>query len=298
MKEILGYLGSVAVTAIALYILWFIVTKVVGVAQLGWKGALELLIVGVVLFKLATSFFVPEVDKAYVQIKPQVQGSEIAHDVAQSLGVAESMGLTGQGAGLPVSPTPSAPVLAVEQEAVVQQYPVYSPASSISIDGRTVDICGWASQTEAYLCDETDQPSSNTITVPTTGGGDKTSQSSEPVVGGMTRAQWFAQMGECWLGWANTQAITSSEAKWGLQALPAGTTWNLTSPKNWKKFWTNMTKETWYLSSSELGIENYPINGVLARSFPGAANGVVVLKGLNTDFLGSCGIPALSTTTP
>ena len=106
-------------------------------------------------------------------------------------------------------------------------------------------------------------------------------------------------MGECWLAWANEQTLTSSAAKWGLQVVPASTTWKLTGPGAWVGFWFAEGDEKWLLSSPDLGIQDYQITGVLAHSIPGNdRSATVVIKGTNTDFMSACGLPSLSNTVP
>lgn len=78
-------------------------------------------------------------------------------------------------------------------------------------------------------------------------------------------------IGACWAEFATAVNLRYVTDKIGAAVLPYGTHWTLTGPGGFLDFgsWTGAKDEVWYLNSDELGIQNYAINGDLARSFPG-----------------------------
>ena len=321
MDEILRWVGGSAVVIVSvLYIVWLVFVIIQKIATLGWWRAFEVVVVGVILFYAATKFLFPMVDNAYArEVKPQVQQSIMLHDITGVLGASQMMGFNGQGSGLPAAqPTQdkpaiaqsgggqAAPVVPQAQPAVVAQFPSYFVATSIKVGKAKKDVCGWASPTTLILCNDADQPSGDTIVVDPSKYNLPSPQTvviqptpvpqvvlPTPVpTPTVTRVQWFKILGVCWLQWANAQGLTTTQASWGLMALPAGTSWSLQGPGSWVAFWNNRSKEQWFLSSSDLGIQGYMINGYLARSFPGNdISSTILLRGTNTDFFSACGLP-------
>lgn len=81
------------------------------------------------------------------------------------------------------------------------------------------------------------------------------------------------KVGECWAGWAQDVNLRYVTDRLGTTAIPYGTNWTLRGPGgflDWGTTFVTAPSEIWYLSSEELGILDYQINGVLGRSFPGA----------------------------
>ena len=66
----------------------------------------------------------------------------------------------------------------------------------------------------------------------------------------------------------------------GAAVLPYGTHWTLTGPGGFLDFgsWAGAKDEIWKLSSQELGIQDYIINGDLARSFMGSDDSASVAR--------------------
>ena len=79
-------------------------------------------------------------------------------------------------------------------------------------------------------------------------------------------------VGQCWAEWAGSVTLRYVTDGLGAAVLPYGTHWTLTGPGGFLDFgsWAGAKDEIWKLSSQELGIQDYIINGDLARSFMGS----------------------------
>lgn len=180
-------------------------------------------------------------------------------------------------------------------------------------DGKERDICllDWLKSTDLTWwepklvdpCNEHDEPSGNPITVPwsmlTITSGTPPTIVAQPAMivpptsvppveeqpvlqpSGLTQEEWNGACSDFWAAWADQNDLRYlRDATIGTDALPAGTNWTLTGPGELSSFWHTAGSEQWYLSSEQLEITNYPINGVVGRGFPFANdNGQVALTG-------------------
>lgn len=103
------------------------------------------------------------------------------------------------------------------------------------------------------------------------------------------KAEYNRAMGACWQTWAGAY-LYGTDQNWGQNALPAGPfgPWSLTGPGELGS-WAGKADEQWKLSNPILGINDYPVNGYVGRSFPGADDsGTTTVYGSNPNIATEC----------
>jgi len=161
-----------------------------------------------------------------------------------------------------------------------------------------ISVCGYAQENPGNLltCDghlvgahlvinTWDMPSApNTASADNGGGG------GNQTATGPTKISNEA-MANCWTTWAGVY-LYGTDQDWGQNALPVGYgPWALTGPGGFADFgsWAGVQNEKWTLSNRQLGIVDFPVNGVVGRSFPRFDDsGSVTVYGSNSNIPSEC----------
>ncbi len=314
------WISNLFVPVVSGLIIWWLLTNIPQIAQLGWKGTFTVVVITYALFWLFTNNdspakVVPVIDGGYTDVTGQVAESQMANDFAkilkpigvdqQTLGLSTSnnnleapvvSGLdlnpnaSGDASQVVVNPVASGAFGAMRytmtSDTVIPALDSSGAQINVSImNGQQVCVDSWSSDGWLNGCDNQSgyrlQFQSWMAGLPSSPSQTNITQSTVQLTN--------EQLGQCWMVFASKNL--TGDAEFGAQALPAGTSWMLKGPGGFADFgsWTGKKGEEWTLTNIDLGIENYPINGSLGRSFPNADDsGSVLVYGQNVQIQPAC----------